>query len=83
MLTPAMLTALFKDPDGEPLPSVDVTGQPEGGKGSVTPLEGSSGGGLQFAPRYQATGESVLQVTAKDVAGASSSTPVKVTVLGE
>jgi hypothetical protein len=87
MLTPAMLSALFKDPDGEPLSSVDVTGQPEGGKGSVTALDGSSGGGggggLQFVPRYKATGESVFQVTAKDAAGASSSLPIKVNVLGE
>jgi hypothetical protein len=80
--TPAMLAALFTDPDGEPLSSIDVTGQPEDSKGSVTPLEGS-GGGLQFVPRYQATGESVFQVTAKDATGASSSIPIKVTVLGE
>jgi hypothetical protein len=77
-----MLKALFGDPDGEPMLSVDVTGQPASGKGSVTPLEGSNGG-LQFAPQYKTTGESVFQVTAKDAAGAPSSISIKVDVLGE
>jgi hypothetical protein len=80
--THTMLLALFKDPDGQPMSSVDVTGQPEGGKGIVTPLEGGSGG-LQFSPQYEATGELVFQVTAKDAAGASGSIPIKMNVLSE
>jgi hypothetical protein len=74
------LAALFKDPEGDAPASVGVAAQPEGSRGAVTALES---GGLQFLPRYKATGQSVFLVAAKDAAGASGgSIPIKVDVLG-
>jgi hypothetical protein len=70
----------FKDADGDAL-SVEISAQPQDGKGSVAPL---TGGGMQFVPPYKATGQSVFQVAATDNLGMSSgSVPIRVDMLGE
>jgi hypothetical protein len=75
----AVLAAAFTDADGDAL-SVEVAAQPQGGKGTVSPL---AGGGLQFVPPFKATGKSVFQVIAKDSSGLTSgSVPITVDMLG-
>jgi hypothetical protein len=74
-LPPETLAAVVKSGgDGQ---GVDVAGQPAQGKGSVSPLQG---GGLQFIPKFKATGQSSFSV--KDGSGGAS-VPITVDVLGE
>jgi hypothetical protein len=80
-VTAAMLAGAFKDPEGDAVTSLDVAGQPEGGRGSVA---AAPGGVVAFTPPFnQANIKSTFKVAAKDTGGAASEgMPVTVDVLG-